>query len=255
MSETWVNSWVPSACAWTYWQKNSKKGNRREQEGTRMGPGGIGMCRSNQNVWLSGSWVLHSLSQVKQFCHLVYFSSSQKPSEGWRWAVVICGTTNSFSRGKKFLFCDVSFKKLLNSVFKKKLIRQDIKNFFLCWTWQGLYGTPFRKSWSGKLILTARRWRSKQNKTVKWSFIYLFYHFSCRKDQLTVFNWKFGSQYFTDPDPLKIRRTLNGLSLWFCLHKCFLNKINKRKNIYLNKFSQYFGLKTYLPHWLKEKWR
>ena len=111
-------------------QKNSKKGNRREQEGTRMGPGGIGMCRSNQNVWLSGSWVLHSLSQVKQFCHLVYFSSSEKPSEGWRWAVVICGTTNSFSRGKKFLFCDVSIKKLLNSVFKKKLIRQDIKIFF-----------------------------------------------------------------------------------------------------------------------------
>ena len=130
MSETWVNSWVPGACAWTSWQKNSKNGNRREQEGTRMGPGGIDMCRSNQNVWLSGSWVLHSLSQVKQFCHLVYFSSSQKPSEGWRLAVVICGTTNSFSRGKKFLFCDVSFKKLLNSVFKKKLIRQDIKNFF-----------------------------------------------------------------------------------------------------------------------------
>ena len=113
MSELWVNSWVPSACAWTSWQKNSKKGNRREQEGTRMGPGGIGMCRSNQNVWLSGSWVLHSLSQVKQFCHLVYFSSSQKPSEGWRWAVVICGTTNSFSRGNKFLFCDISFKKYL----------------------------------------------------------------------------------------------------------------------------------------------
>ena len=113
MSETWVNSWVPSACAWMSWQKNSKNGNRREQEGTRMGPGGIDMCRSNQNVWLSGSWVLHSLSQVKQFCDLVYFSSTEKPSEGWRWAVVICGTTNSFSRGKKFLFCDISFKKLL----------------------------------------------------------------------------------------------------------------------------------------------
>ena len=96
MSETWVNSWVPSACAWTSWQKNSKKGNRREQEGTRMGPGGIGMCRSNQNVWLSGSWVLHSLSQVKQFCHLVYFSSSEKPSEGWRWARILFPEEKNF---------------------------------------------------------------------------------------------------------------------------------------------------------------
>ena len=129
MSETWVNSWVPSACAWTSWQKNSKKGNRREQEGTRMGPGGIGMCRSNQNVWLSGSWVLHSLSQVKQFCHLVYFSSSQKPSEGWRWAVVICGTTNSFSRGNKFLFCDISFKKYL-ILYSRRNESDRISKFF-----------------------------------------------------------------------------------------------------------------------------
>ena len=129
MSETWVNSWVPSACAWTSWQKNSKKGNRREQEGTRVGPGGIGMCRSNQNVWLSGSWVLHSLSQVKQFCHLVYFSSSEKPSEGWRWAVVICGTTNSFSRGNKFLFCDISFKKYL-ILYSRRNESDRISKFF-----------------------------------------------------------------------------------------------------------------------------
>ena len=108
----------------------------------------------------------------------------------------------------------------------------------------------------------AANWSLRQgdkevNKINQWndpSFIF-FYHFSCRKDQFTVFNWKFDSQYFTDPDPLKIRRTLNGLSLWFCLHKFFLNKLNKRKNIYLNKFSQYFGLKTYLPQGLKEKWR
>ena len=213
------------------------------------------MCRSNQNVWLSGSWVLHSLSQVKQFCHLVYFSSSEKPSEGWRWAVVICGSTNSFSRGKKFLFCDIRFKKLLNSVFKKKWIRQDIKIFF--------YLEPDRASTVHLLENhEAANWSLRQgdkevNKINQWndpSFIF-FYHFSCRKDQFTVFNWKFDSQYFTDPDPLKIRRTLNGLSLWFCLHKFFLNKLNKRKNIYLNKFSQYFGLKTYLPQGLKEKWR
>ena len=87
------------------------------------------MCRSNQNVWLSGSWVLHSLSQVKQFCHLVYFSSSQKPSEGWRWAVVICGTTNSFSRGNKFLFCDISFKKYL-ILYSRRNESDRISKFF-----------------------------------------------------------------------------------------------------------------------------
>ena len=35
------------------------------------------------------------------------------------------------------------------------------------------------------------------------------------QDQFTVFNLKFG----------KIRRTLTGLSLWFCLHKCFLQEL------------------------------
>ena len=176
-----------------------------------------------------------------------------------------------FFHKKKFLFCDISFKRLLDSVFKKKWIKV-IKSdriskcvvfflvlfffcFFLSWSWQGPLLYTLKKIMKRKTDPYGRRWRSKQNKTVKWSFIYFFYHFSCCKDQLTVFNWKFGSQYFTDPDPLKIRRTLNGLSLWFCLLKCFLNKINKRKNIYLNKFSQYFGLKTYLPQGLKEKWR
>ena len=35
-----------------------------------------------------------------------------------------------------------------------------------------------------------------------------------------VLNLKSGSQDFTDPGLLKIRRTLTGLSLWFCFHKC-----------------------------------
>ena len=35
---------------------------------------------------------------------------------------------------------------------------------------------------------------------------------------------KFGIEDFTDPDLLKIRLTLNGLLLWFCLHKCFLTQ-------------------------------
>ena len=50
-------------------------------------------------------------------------------------------------------------------------------------------------------------------------FIYFLYHSSCRKDQFTVLNLKFGTQDFTDPGLLKIRWTLTGLSLWFCLHK------------------------------------
>ena len=33
-------------------------------------------------------------------------------------------------------------------------------------------------------------------------------------------NFKIGTQDFTDPGLLKIRLTLTGLSLWFCLHKC-----------------------------------
>ena len=37
-----------------------------EQQEGRVGPGGMGMCRSNQNVWLSGSRVLHSHSHVKK---------------------------------------------------------------------------------------------------------------------------------------------------------------------------------------------
>ena len=32
-------------------------------------------------------------------------------------------------------------------------------------------------------------------------------------------------QDFTDPGLPKIRRTLTGLSLWFCLHKCYLRLV------------------------------
>ena len=48
-------------------------------------------------------------------------------------------------------------------------------------------------------------------------FLHFFYNSSCRKDQFTVLSLKFGSQDFTDPGLLNIRRIL---SLWFCLHKC-----------------------------------
>ena len=51
-------------------------------------------------------------------------------------------------------------------------------------------------------------------------FLYFFNHSSCRKDQFTVLSLKFGTQDFTDPGLLKIRRTLTGLWLWFCIHKC-----------------------------------
>ena len=56
-------------------------------------------------------------------------------------------------------------------------------------------------------------------------FLYFSYHSSCRKDQFTVVILKFGTQDFTDPGLLNIRQTLTSLSLWFCLHKCFLRKI------------------------------
>ena len=52
-------------------------------------------------------------------------------------------------------------------------------------------------------------------------FLYFFYHSFCRKDQFTVLILKFGIEDFTDPGLLKIWLTLNGLSLWFCLQKCF----------------------------------
>ena len=56
-------------------------------------------------------------------------------------------------------------------------------------------------------------------------FIYFFYFSFWRKDQFTVLSLKFGTQDFTDPGLLNIRRTLTGLSLWFCLHECFLQEL------------------------------
>ena len=53
-------------------------------------------------------------------------------------------------------------------------------------------------------------------------FIYFSYHSFYDKDQFTVLILKFGIEDFTDPGLLKSRLTLTGLSLWFCLHKCFL---------------------------------
>ena len=41
-------------------------------------------------------------------------------------------------------------------------------------------------------------------------------------NQLTVTILKFSIEDFTDLGLLKIRRTVTGLSLWFCLHKCSL---------------------------------
>ena len=52
-------------------------------------------------------------------------------------------------------------------------------------------------------------------------FLSFFYHSSFRKDHFTVLSLKFGTQDFTDPSLLYIRRTPTGLSLWFRLNKCF----------------------------------
>ena len=53
--------------------------------------------------------------------------------------------------------------------------------------------------------------------------VFLFaYHSSCREDKFTVLILKFGIGVFTDPGVLKIRLTVTGLSLWFCLHKSSL---------------------------------
>ena len=44
------------------------------------------------------------------------------------------------------------------------------------------------------------------------------------KNHFTVLILKIGTQDFTDPGLQKIRLTLTGLSLWFCLLKCFKNR-------------------------------
>ena len=51
--------------------------------------------------------------------------------------------------------------------------------------------------------------------------LFFFYHSSCRRDHSTVLILKFGIEDFTDPGLPKIRMSFTGLSLWFCLHKCF----------------------------------
>ena len=53
------------------------------------------------------------------------------------------------------------------------------------------------------------------------------------KDHLTVLILKFGTQDFTYPGLLKIpvRLTLIGLSLWFCLLKCFKNRENMGRSL------------------------
>ena len=58
---------------------------------------------------------------------------------------------------------------------------------------------------------------------ILFSFFIFFYHSSCRKLRISLKFFKCGTQDFTDPGLLKIRRTLTGLSLWFFLHKCFCN--------------------------------
>ena len=53
----------------------------------------------------------------------------------------------------------------------------------------------------------------KYNSPLYFLFSFFIYSitFSCCEDQFTVLSLKFGTQYFTDPGVLKIRRTLIGL--------------------------------------------
>ena len=53
------------------------------------------------------------------------------------------------------------------------------------------------------------------------------------KDHFTVSILKFGIEDFTDPGLLKIRLTLTGLSLWFCLLKCFKNREHMGRSLVL----------------------
>ena len=46
-------------------------------------------------------------------------------------------------------------------------------------------------------------------------------HLEMMSEKRKSLSLKFVTQDFTDPGLLKIRRSLTGLSLWFCLHKCF----------------------------------
>ena len=64
----------------------------------------------------------------------------------------------------------------------------------------------------------------KYNSPFYFCFLSFFsYDSSCsRKDQFTALIFQFGIEDFTDPGLLRILLTITGLSLRFCLHKCFL---------------------------------
>ena len=73
----------------------------------------------------------------------------------------------------------------------------------------------------GGLCCKPKYWANLIHHFIFLFFLYFFYHSSCRKDHFTVLNLTFGTQDFTDPGLLKIQRTLNGLSLWFCIIELF----------------------------------
>ena len=75
------------------------------------------------------------------------------------------------------------------------------------------------------------RWRfvlqieisAKYNSPLYFCFLSLFFSITLPAVRISLKFFKCGTQDFTDPGLLKIRRTLTGLSLWICLHKCFCN--------------------------------
>ena len=75
------------------------------------------------------------------------------------------------------------------------------------------------------------RWRfvlqieisGKYNSPLYFCFLSLFFSITLPAVRISLKFFKCGTQDFTDPGLLKIRRTLTGLSLWICPHKCFCN--------------------------------
>ena len=75
------------------------------------------------------------------------------------------------------------------------------------------------------------RWRfvlqieisGKYNSPLSFCFLSLFFSITLPAVRISLKFFKCGTQDFSDPGLLKIRRTLTGLSLWICLHKCFCN--------------------------------
>ena len=51
------------------------------------------------------------------------------------------------------------------------------------------------------------------------------YHSTCRKDQFTILSLKFGTQDFTDPGLLKIRRTLTKFVVVVLLYKSQITRL------------------------------